>query len=203
MENNRFFAYSYMINKEGSDSHNHQCSGIPSAERREFENKAQKTCVKKEEIFTPLNGVVRQLQTLANPLVSVHLIKKQANQLCVSRQMVKICSSKKSQDEQQVARNFLEGNQPVEVKPRLVEFSCVDLPSQKAFSLERRAKRGENLQAELNRLPIHFTNTEYEAVLCNAQNHQQQRQQQQQQQQKQQQQKQQKQRNQNTFDYDN
>jgi hypothetical protein len=35
------------------------------------------------------------------------------------------------------------------VRPRNIQYSCVDLPSQKAFSLERRAKRGDNLQVSI------------------------------------------------------
>jgi hypothetical protein len=164
MKKDHFFAYSYMLNKEESNSDDRQCSGIPHEDREEYKRESQQ-CIKKEEIFTPLRNIYHRLYTLANPTVSVHLVKKQANQLCVSRQKVKLCSPK-TQDEP-IAKTYLQGNIPVEVKPKLVEFSCVPLPSQKAFSLERRAKRGDNLQAELHKLPVHFSQTEYEPVLCN------------------------------------
>ena len=173
MKKNHFFAYSYMLNKEGSDSDDQQCSGIPSVDREEYRRESQ-DCIRKEEIFTPLEGIYRKLYTLANPTVSVHLVKKQANQVCISRERVNICSPKTQSHP--LKKNYLEGNKPVEVRPKNVQFSCVDLPSQKAFSLERRAKHGDNLQAELNKLPVHFTTTEYEAVLCNVDKQQQQNQ---------------------------
>ena len=176
MKKNHFFAYSYMLNKEGSDSDDQQCSGIPSVDREEYRRESQ-DCIRKEEIFTPLEGIYRKLYILANPTVSVHLVKKQANQVCISRERVNICSPKTQSHP--LNKNYLEGNKPVEVRPKNVQFSCVDLPSQKAFSLERRAKHGDNLQAELNKLPVHFTTTEYEAVLCNVDKQQQQNQQQQ------------------------
>ena len=176
MKENRFFAYSYMLNKDGSDSEDRKCSGIPSVDREEYNRESQE-CIKKEEIITPLRNIVRRLYTLANPKVSVHLVKKQANQLCVSREKIQICAPRTQAHP--APKTHREGNVPVEVQPRLVEFSCVPLPSQKAFSLERRAKRGDNLQAELARLPVHFTTNEYEAALCNVENQQQQQQQQQ------------------------
>ncbi len=185
MKKNRFFAYSYMLNKEGSSSEGHQCTGIPHEDREEYNRESQQ-CIKKEEILTPLKNVYHRLFTLANPTVSVHLVKKQANQICVSRQKVKLCSPRTQ--EEPIAKTYLQGNIPAEVKPRNVEFSCVPLPSQKAFSLERRAKRGDNLQAELQRLPVHFSHTEYEPVLCNVENQQQKQKQQQHQQHQQQQQ---------------
>ena len=174
MKKNRFVAYSYMLNKDGSDREERQCSGIPSADREEY-NRENQECIKKEEIITPLRNIVRRLYSLASPKVSVHLVKKQANQLCISREKIQICAPR-TQNHPAATKNFREGNVPVEVQPRLVEFSCVPLPSQKAFSLERRAKRGDNLQAELSRLPVHFTTNEYEAVLCNVENQQQQQQ---------------------------
>ena len=188
MNEDRFAAYSYMLNKQGSNSEEQQCSGIPREDREEFHRQIQK-CIKQEEIITPLKGIYRRLNTLANPTVSVHLIKKQANQLCVSRQRVNVCP--RNNQALPIVKKHLQGNIPAEVRPRNVEFTCVDLPSQKAFSLERRAKRGDNLQAELNRLPVHFSTTEYEPVLCNQKQQEQQQQQQQQvhQQKKQQQQK--------------
>jgi len=171
MKKNHFFAYSYMLHKEGSDSDHQHCSGIPSVDRDEYRRESQE-CIKKEEIFTPLEGIYRRLHTLANPTVSVHLVKKQANQVCISRERVNICSPKTQSHP--IEKNYLEGNKPVEVRPKNVKFSCVDLPSQKAFSLERRAKHGDNLQAELNKLPVHFSTTEYEAVLCKVDKEQQQ-----------------------------
>jgi hypothetical protein len=163
MKKERFAAYTYLLKEESSSSENEQCSGIPSRDREEFEEE-RKVCIKKREIITPLENVYQRLYKLAKPFVSVHLIEKQVNQLCISREKVKICSRKTLVEP--VPTTYLEGLKPVEVKPRLVEYSCIPLPSQKAFSMERRAKGGENLQAELYRLPVHFTKTEYEAVLC-------------------------------------
>ena len=192
MRKSKLVAYSYMLDKEGSqERESEQCSGIPKEDRDEYKREVEK-CIKKEEIITPLKNVYRRLQQLANPTTIVHLIKKQANQVCISRERINICNQHQQQQhqpqqEQQVPENkrFLQGNIPAEVRPRNVQFSCVDLPSQKAFSLERRARRGDNLQVELHKLPVHFTTVEYEPILCN-QHHQQQQQQQQQQQRQQQ-----------------
>merc|ERR1711862_805382 len=49
-----------------------------------------------------------------------HIVDKQANQLCVSKQMVKSCFSK-----------------PVSIKKKSVEFACIQQPSVKASSLEK------------------------------------------------------------------
>jgi hypothetical protein len=165
MKKDRYFAYSYMLNKEGSSSHDEQCSGIPHSDREEYRRESQE-CIKKEEIFTPLSGIYRRLYALGNPTTSVHLVKKQANQVCISREKVNICPRKTHSVP--APKTFLQGSMPVQVKPKTVEFSCLDRPSQKAFSLERRAKRGDNLQAELHKLAVHFTTTEYEPVLCKA-----------------------------------
>jgi hypothetical protein len=173
MKKNRFFAYSYMLNKDGSKHEERQCSGIPSVDREEYNRESQE-CIKKEEIITPLKNIARRLYNIASPKVSIHLVKKQANQLCVSREKIQICAPRTQTHP--ATKTYREGNVPVEVQPRLVEFSCVPLPSQKAFSLERRANRGDNLQAELSRLPVHFSTNEYEAVLCNVESQQQQRQ---------------------------
>jgi len=163
----RFAAYSYILDKEtGSSSQNEVCSGIPSQDREEYRQKSEE-CVKQREIPTRLEDIYQRLYQLAQPTISVHLVEKQTGQLCISREKVKICARKTLQKE--VATTYLEGIKPVQVKARLVEYSCVDLPSQKAFSLERRAKGGDNLQAELSRLPVHFTRTEYEPVLCKPQ----------------------------------
>ena len=174
MKKEKHFAYSYMLNKEGSSSEGQRCSGIPTEDREEFQRESQQ-CIKKEEIRTPLMNIYHRLYSLANPTVSVHLVKRQANQVCVSRQRVKVCQQLPQQQqqlqEQPMNKRFLQGNQPAEVRQRNVDFTCLDLPSQKAFNLERRAKRGDNLQAELLKLPVHFSSTEYEPVLCQQRQH--------------------------------
>lgn len=168
MKKDSHFAYSYMIE-------NAQCSGIPQPERALFEED-QRECIKKRDIITPLRSIERRLQQLALPLVSVHMVEKQENQVCISRQRVKVCAHK-SQEQAISNKLYLDGQKPVELQQRLVDYTCVALPSQKAFSLERRAKAGENLQAELQDRPVHFSKMEYEPVLCAAQNQQQQQQQ--------------------------
>ena len=196
----RYFAYSYMLNKDGSQSENQQCSGIPREDREEF-NREMQQCIKKEEIPTPLMNIYRRLYSLADPTVSVHLVKRQANQICISRQRVKVCPQQQQQQQQQQTKSFLQGNQPVEIKQRQIEFTCLDLPSQKGFNLERRARRGDNLQSEIRKLPVHFATTEYEPVLCQHQHQQQQQQNNQRQQQHQQQQQNQRQQQQSGSDF--
>ncbi len=178
MKKDKHFAYSYMLNKEGSSSEGQQCSGIPSEDREEFNRETQQ-CIKREEIPTRLMNIYRRLYSLANPTVSVHLVKRQLNQICISRQRVKVCPVQSQLQNQDQTKNYLQGSQPAEVKQRNIQFTCLDLPSQKAFNLERRAKRGDNLQSELHRLPVHFAATEYEPVLCQQQQQQQQQQRQQ------------------------
>ena len=114
MKKNQFFAYSYMLNNEGSQSGEEQCSGIPHSDREEYRRESEQ-CIKKEEIMTPLKEVYHRLNMLASPIVSVHVIKKQANQLCVSREKINICSQ---QQGHQISKNYLQGNKPTEVKPR-------------------------------------------------------------------------------------
>jgi hypothetical protein len=59
---------------------------------------------------------------------------------------------------------------------RLVEYSCVQLPSPKGYSLEKRAKGGENLYYELEKLPVMFSRVEYEPTVCRHQSPEEQRQ---------------------------
>ena len=100
MKKDKFAAYSYMINER-------QCNGIPSEDREEYERQIRK-CVKKEEIKTPLENVYDRLQQLSKPTTSVHLVKKQANQICISRERINVCpqQQKNNQQRQQHNSNF-------------------------------------------------------------------------------------------------
>jgi len=173
MEKDSHVAYSYMVRKQSSSQEARQCSGIPSHVRSQVERQEQE-CVKKQELWTRLETVYHNLWKMAKPSISVHLVEKQVNAVCISRQKVKICSQKTL--EKQVPTTYLEGLQPLEVRSKLVEYSCVQLPSPKGYSLEKRAKGGENLFNELEKLPVMFSRVEYEPTVCRHQSPEEQRQ---------------------------
>lgn len=173
MEKDSHVAYTYMVQKKSSSQEASQCSGIPSNLKSQIERQEQE-CVKKQELWTPLTSVYHNLWKMAKPSISVHMVEKQVNSICFSRQKVKICSQKTLQN--QVPTTYLEGLQPVEVRSKLVEYSCVQLPSPKGYSLEKRAKGGENLFNELEKLPVMFSRVEHEPTVCRHQSPEEQRQ---------------------------
>jgi hypothetical protein len=77
------------------------------------------------------------------PLVSQHVIKKVANQLCVSKSKLRLMPT---------ASRHLERHADVVVRPRVVAFSCVAVTSDAAVTLEQRAGRGDDLDADLRDL---------------------------------------------------
>merc|ERR1719391_101532 len=88
---------------------------------------------------------------LSIPTGVKHIVDKQSNQLCVSKQMVKTCLSK-----------------PVSIKKKSVEFACIPQPSVKASSLQKRALSGQSLLQEISQLPTVFRKEELEAVACSS-----------------------------------
>lgn len=159
LKKDKHFAYSYMLNKDGVSSNDEgQCSGIPYSDREEFKKEIKKCAKTDEELPTPVVEIARDMFKLAKPKVSTHLVKKLANRLCVSREMIQLLARHPS--------SKIDSDKTIVVRPRIIEFSCVGIPSWKAYSLEHRANRGENLQAELRNLPIHLSTIEYEPEVC-------------------------------------
>merc|ERR1712136_402781 len=141
-------ALSFMLNKSGSASGFERCSGIPSSVRAEFMREGNQ-CSREIIIPTPVSKLYQHISVLNMPTGMMHVVDKQSNQLCISKQMVKICSSK-----------------PLSIKQKSVEFACVKQPSTQARSLEKRALSGESLFQEISNLPTAFRRAEYEASAC-------------------------------------
>jgi len=141
-------ALSFMLNKSGSASGFERCSGIPSSVRAEFMREVTQ-CSREIIIPTPVSKLYQHISVLNMPTGMMHVVDKQSNQLCISKQMVKICSSK-----------------PLSIKQKSVEFACVKQPSTQARSLEKRALSGESLFQEISNLPTAFRRAEYEASAC-------------------------------------
>merc|ERR1711982_296276 len=110
-------------------------------------------CPREVIIPTPVSKLYEHISALNIPMKPgmKHIVDKQSNQLCVSKQMVKSCLSK-----------------PVSIKKKSVEFSCIPQPSVKASSLEKRALSGVSLIQEISQLPTVFRTEELEAVACSS-----------------------------------
>jgi len=137
----RFAAYSYMINGE-------HCSAermIPTEDRPAYERDLQE-CVKTRTVTTPVTVMARDLLELApKPTTVKHLIQKEANRLCLSKKMQKICPTSSS------AR----GGQSAEVA---MPFACFTWPSSKAEQLLKRAEAGEVLPTVMTRPTMYSKN---------------------------------------------
>merc|ERR1712055_472763 len=144
----RLAALSFMLNKSGAQAGFERCSGLPVALKEEFVRESTK-CPREVIIPTPVSKLYEHISGLSIPTGMMHIVDKQANQLCVSKQMVKTCLSK-----------------PVSIKQKSVEFACVPQPSVLARSLEKRALSGEVLFQEISQLPTVFRKVEFEPVTC-------------------------------------
>jgi len=159
-------ALSYMLNKSGSSSLFPTCSGIPSEVREEFERESRK-CTKEQIIPTPVMKLYERISSLNMPTISAHVVEKQLSQVCISKQMLKVCSSQSSST--LVPGVSMTGrlmSKPLSIKPKSVEFVCIERPSTIAHSLVNRALAGESLNMELNQLPIAYRKVEFEPVVC-------------------------------------
>merc|ERR1712112_477832 len=146
----RLAALSFMLNKSGAKAGFKRCSGIPAALKEEFVRESTK-CPREVIIPTPVSKLYEHISGLSIPTGMKHIVDKQANQLCVSKQMVKTCLSK-----------------PVSIKKKSVEFACIPQPSVKASSLQKRALSGESLLQEISQLPTVFRREELEAGACSS-----------------------------------
>merc|ERR1719474_107782 len=139
----RLAALSFMLNKSGTGAGFEHCSGLPAALKEEFVRESTK-CPRMEVIPTPA-----PISILNMPPGMRHIVDKQSNQLCISKQMIKPCLSK-----------------PLYIRPKSVEYVCVPYPSIKARSLEKRALAGESLIQEVSQLPTIFRRVEFEPLAC-------------------------------------
>merc|ERR1712168_919748 len=146
----RLAALSFMLNKSGAQAGFERCSGLPAALKEEFVRESTK-CPREVIIPTPVSKLYEHISGLSIPTGMKHIVDKQSNQLCVSKQMVKTCLSK-----------------PVSIKRKSVEFACIPQPSVKASSLEKRALSGESLFQEISQLPTVFRKEKLEAVACSS-----------------------------------
>merc|ERR1712029_972850 len=89
------------------------------------------------------------ISVLTRPTGMMHIFEKKPKQLCISKQMVKICLSK-----------------PLSIKQKFVEFACVPERSVLARYLEKRALSGEVVFQEISQLPTVFRKVEFEPVAC-------------------------------------
>merc|ERR1719495_1052842 len=115
----RLAALSFMLNKSGVQAGFERCSGIPSTLKEEFISESTK-CPREVMIPTPVTKLYEHISVLNIPAGMKHIVDKQSNQVCVSKQMVKTCLSK-----------------PLSIKQKSVEFACIPHPSIKARSLEK------------------------------------------------------------------
>merc|ERR1712055_632639 len=146
----RLAALSFMLNKSGAQAGFERCSGLPAALKEEFVRESIK-CPREVIIPTPVSKLYEHISGLSIPTGMKHIVDKQAHQLCVSKQMAKTCLSN-----------------PVSIKKKSVEFACIQQPSVKASSLEKRALSGESLFQEISQLPTVFRKEELEAVACSS-----------------------------------
>merc|ERR1712135_156450 len=146
----RLAALSFMLNKSGAQAGFERCSGLPAALKEEFIRESTE-CPREVIIPTPVSKLYEHISSLSIPTGMKHIVDKQSNQLCVSKQMVKTCLSK-----------------PVSIKKKSVEFACIPQPSVKASSLQKRALSGESLLQEISQLPTVFRREELEAGACSS-----------------------------------
>ena len=132
-------AYSYII--EGGQS-------IPSKYQDQLRQE-QEDCLKKEDVPTKVSHIFRQMAEERSQPELRHLTEKRANKVCISMERVKTCAAASS---------------PAEVDKRLVRFTC--LLEQDAQVWVKRAEGGDQIYAELQGLPVHFTQIVYEPAQC-------------------------------------
>merc|ERR1712111_174954 len=141
-------ALSFIVNKSGSAPSFERCTGIPAALKPEF-LRLSTECPREVIIPTPISKLYEAIPVLTKPTGMMHIVEKKSTQLCVSKQMVRMCLS-----------------EPLSIKQKSVEFARIPWPSVLARSLEKRALSGEVLFQEISQLPTVFRKVEFEPVAC-------------------------------------
>jgi len=120
---------------------------VPSMYQTQLK-KDQDECVKKEDVPTKVSHIFRQMVEDRSKPELRHLTEKRPGKICISLERVKTCS----------------GSSPNEVENRLVRFTC--LLERDAQVWVKRAEGGDQIYAELQDLPVHFTQIVYEPSQC-------------------------------------
>merc|ERR1712219_89130 len=81
----RLAALSFMLNKSGTEAGLERCSGLPAALKEEFVRETTK-CPLMEVIPTPVSTLFEHISILNMPTGMRHIVDKQSNQLCISKQ---------------------------------------------------------------------------------------------------------------------
>merc|ERR1711920_1129593 len=89
----RLAALSFMLNKSGAKAGFERCSGLPATLKEEFVRESTK-CPREVMIPTPVTKLYEHISVLNIPTGMKHIVDKQSNQVCISKQMVKTCLSK-------------------------------------------------------------------------------------------------------------
>ena len=81
------FGMSFMIDDDAGadDGHCSSTSSVNYNDREAFKSEL-KTCVKTEEMVTPVTKIAEQIYTISRPTVDLHLVKKMDNKVCLSQQ---------------------------------------------------------------------------------------------------------------------
>ena len=146
-------AVSYILNKSGAQAGEiaPRCEGIPTKYRDEYKQDVQK-CLKEKAIPSPMKKILSMLPAISKPVINTHVVMKQSRELCVSKQMVKLCQN----------------SHPVKMAQKVVDLVCVPYPSEEAESLEKRALAGQSLISELSMKPVSLRKVEFEPISCSA-----------------------------------
>merc|ERR1711973_442711 len=121
-----------------------KCRGIPKEKKTQIEREEER-CVKEEVEPTIVSGIVTPKRS--NPIERRHLIEKQGQKSCFSKNMIRSCNQ----------------STPKEVRARQVGYVCMNGP--KANVMERRVKSGERVP-EFQNMPTDFSQTVYEPSQC-------------------------------------
>merc|ERR1712029_773637 len=98
-------ALPFILNNSGSAPGFERCTGIPAALKPEF-LRLSTECPREVIIPTPISKLYEAISVLTRPTGMMHIVEKKSKQLCISKQMVKICLSK-----------------PLSIKQKSVEFA--------------------------------------------------------------------------------
>merc|ERR1739842_175502 len=97
----------------------------------------------------------------SNPSVSNPSSNNIWFKVCISKQMVKICSK--------VNKSEIKEPKPIKVQRKKLEYVCEEASTHLAQQLEHRAKSGEVMTMEVMTSMAAFSKFEYEPVICQRQ----------------------------------
>merc|ERR1712200_140379 len=121
-----------------------KCRGIPEEKKTQIEREEER-CVKEEVEPTIVSGIVTPKRS--NPTERRHLIEKQGQKSCFSKNMIRSCNQ----------------STPKEVRARQVGYVCMKGPKDNV--MERRVKSGDRVP-EFQNMPTDFSQTVYKPSQC-------------------------------------